>query len=365
VNFFAVCTPGLEVVLAVEVGALPGARELVPTTGGVEFAGDLTTLCHANLRLRTATRVLLRLGRFRARDFARLEREAARLPWQDYVSGPVTPTVKVSARKSRLYHTSGIAERLTRSLPQKDGAPPLSLVVQVQSDEFTVSLDSSGEPLYRRGYREATAKAPLRETLAAGLLLLAAWDPQTPLCDPMCGSGTLPLEAALLALGRAPGAQRSFAYQTWPCLQGQPVLRAPQPTSPPTALPLLHGSDRDAGAIVAAQGNAARAGLADVVTFQCLDVRDLGLGEPRGLILCNPPYGKRIAAAPSLYAELGRLARRSGFRLGVFSADAGLARAVGLPITSRVSLSTGGLAAELFLYDAHPNSGPGHRTEQA
>ncbi len=207
-DLFAVTQPGLEDICAAELAELGLAGQIVP--GGVSFAGELADLAAANLRLGVATRVLVRVGEFRAPGFPELHAHAARLPWERFLSPTATPRVccLVSARKSRLYHTVGIAERVVRGLGERLGVAAelvpasdddadaettvaaLRVHVRLERDRCTVSVDSSGEPLHRRGYRLALARAPLRPTLAAAMLRAAGWHPGEPLLDPMCGSGT-------------------------------------------------------------------------------------------------------------------------------------------------------------------------------
>ena len=237
---FAVCAPGLEPLVAAELAALGiTPRE---ERGGVEFEADRRALFRANLRLRTATRVLLRLGTFRARTFAELERRARGVPWDRLLGAGDHYRLRVSSAKSKLYHEGAVAERLHGVIEAKTGAreatrveagegeaDPESLAADAQlfvvrffRDECTVSADTSGAPLYMRGYRQELARAPLRETLAAAMLLAARWPMDEMLMDPFCGSGTIPIEAALLARRIPPGlashdrVPRAFRFETWP-----------------------------------------------------------------------------------------------------------------------------------------------------
>ncbi|MDQ2669740.1 MAG: class I SAM-dependent RNA methyltransferase, partial [Gemmatimonadota bacterium] len=225
---WAITHPGVESVTAGELARLgldPGDAE----PGGVAFSASAEALARANLHLRTASRVLVRLGEFKAISFADLERRSRRLPWNSVVAPGARVRFRVTSRKSRLYHQDAIAERLVRSvagaMPGVDaqpggtdegGADEQLFVVRFFRDRCTVSADSSGELLHRRGYRLASGKAPLRETLAAAMLLAIGWDASTPLVDPLCGSGTIPIEAALIAGNIAPGIQRRFACERWP-----------------------------------------------------------------------------------------------------------------------------------------------------
>lgn len=233
-SLYAVSPPGLESAVAAELRALGIRGEVVQ--GGIEFESDVAAMRLANLHLRCATRVLLRLGHFRARTFFELERHAARVPWSRVLTAGAHVALRVTSKKSKLYHERAIAERLHTAIEAATGARPTTatideeegsadaqlIVVRVLRDDFTISADSSGEALHRRGYRQAGGKAPLRESIAAALLHHAEWHGDRPLLDPFCGSGTIPIEAALLARRIAPGiacagrSARAFAFTRWP-----------------------------------------------------------------------------------------------------------------------------------------------------
>src|SRR4051812_6625037 len=214
-ELFAATAPGLESIAAGELKSLGVKGRQEP--GGVAFEGDLNGVYLANLWLRTASRVLLRLGRFHASTFYELERRAKKLPWADFLPATGSVEVRVTCRKSRLYHSDAVAERILGAIARvapagidvKIGAAPGEgddeaetssrqlIVVRIVDDQCEVSADTSGELLHRRGYRQEVARAPLRETLAAAMVLASGWDKRQPLLDPMCGSGTIPIEAAL------------------------------------------------------------------------------------------------------------------------------------------------------------------------
>src|SRR5262245_25286221 len=225
-RWFAVVAPGGEAVAAREMHALPGMTEIETQAGGVSFRSDLDGAVRANLWLRSATRVLLRLGELRARDFERLRAGAARIDWKGLLPADARVAVQVAQRGSRLYHTGAVAERIGHALREACG-PGLALVrpaeatqsvhVRGERDRWTFSLDSSGERLDRRGWRRERGAAAVRETLAALVLELCAWDPATALVDGLCGSGTFAIEAAQVAMRIAPGLGRSFAFEAWPC----------------------------------------------------------------------------------------------------------------------------------------------------
>jgi putative N6-adenine-specific DNA methylase len=228
---FAVTAPGLEGLCAAELTTL--GLDGTPEPGGVAFAGDLAAVARANLWLRTASRVLVRVAEFRATAFYELELHAKRIEWATYLAPGARVSFRVTCKKSKLYHSDAVAQRLeeavrrvvpnvdtTRSSEDdEDGSSVVGrqlFVVRFLHDVCRISIDSSGALLHMRGYRQQIAKAPLRETLAAAVLLGAGWTGDTPLVDPMCGSGTIPIEAALLARRMAPGRDRAFAFQQWP-----------------------------------------------------------------------------------------------------------------------------------------------------
>lgn len=360
---YAIAAPGLEPLVAEELAALPGAHAVQVAPGGVSVRGDAALLYRMNLELRCATRVLLRLGQFRARDFAALCREISRLPLDDVaraVGGPRHISVRAAAHRSRLYHTGAIVERVQNTLGERGlhtadpAAPPgVSLYLRAEDDLFTVSVDSSGELLHQRGFRIEGGEAPLRETLAAALLRLCGYagSDGEPLCDPTCGSGTLAIEAALSAVGRAPGLLRGFAFQTWPSYRERlfrTILDDARRRERPVRSGLITAGDLSEEALSRARRNAERAGVAELINFECRDVANARLPDGRpGLVLCNPPYGKRIGEGRlrPLYRAIGQLVRsRPGWRLGLIcpATNPTLARAAGRDLTT-LALDNGGL----------------------
>ncbi|CAN5884916.1 RNA methyltransferase [soil metagenome] len=381
-SLFAVTAPGLEALCAAELQELGISAAVEP--GGVAWEGTPEQLYAANLRLRTASRVLLRIGEFRARTFFELERHAGRVPWERFVGAGRPVRLRVTSRKSKLYHQGAIAERLAAAVEKQTGAPgevgagkgseaedegadegadAQLFVVRFLYDRCTVSADASGALLHQRGYRQAVAKAPLRETLAAAMLLGSGWRAQAPLLDPMCGSGTLAIEGALLARRIAPGlanrarVPRHFAFQEWPefdaALWQRVVERAAGEILPVAAVP-IHASDRDAGAIEAARGNADRAGVLSDLT---LEVRALSAIEPPsgpGWLVTNPPYGLRVgehAPLRNLYASLGKVARQKlpGWRVALLSADRRLEGQTRIPFAEVLSTRNGGIPVRLVV----------------
>jgi len=375
-RWFAIASPGLEPVLEAEVRALSGVSDVQPIEGGVGFAGSLAAGMSANLWLRTATRVLARAGNFRAEDFASFRRRAAQLDWAPFLT-PETPVeVQVTAHRCKLFHSDAVRENVEHAIrdwarkarfssagrgsPQPSGTPaPIRVLVRGSQNRWTFSVDSSGALLHLRGWRTETARAPLRETLAAGLIALCGWDGTTPFVDPMCGSGTFVVEAAAMAIARAPGLDRTFAFETWPSFDARAwdELRAgareherSSPASPIT------GYDRDPAAVRVARRNAERARLAEHLSLHQGDLAKVRPPPSTGLVLVNPPYGRRIEnprEARARMRELGRVLRDRfrGWHGGVLLPDASWARDLGIEPVRTTALRNGGLRVHLIQLD--------------
>ena len=373
---FAIVAPGLEPFALAEAQAL--GLNTVAEEGGLAWSGDARSALVANAALRIASRVLVRLASFEARSFAELERHARKIAWDRVLRAGDAVRFRVTCKKSKLYHSDAVAQRLAdaamRGVPGvraeggstpddeiDDGNDDVSLiVVRLMRDRCTVSADSSGALLHRRGYRLATAKAPLRETIAAAMLAASAWDSTSPLVDPLCGSGTIPIEGALRARQIAPGAHRRFAMERWPTVSpslGESVRADLAKRERPRSLAEIVGSDRDSGAIVAASANAERAGVVEDVA---LAVRSLSAAAfppaPRGWIVTNPPYGVRVGEADrvrDLWAQLGTVLRDRvpGWRLALLSPDTALERQLKIPLRAAASISNGGIAVRIMIGD--------------
>ena len=356
---YAITAPGIEAITAAELTAL-GLPVVATEPGGVTFSATPTQLYAANLHSRTATRVVVRVAEFTARTFFELERHARKVPWERFAAPGTAVEFRVTSRKSKLYHQRAIEERLLRwteergFVPQREESSRSQLfLVRLHRDRVMVSADSSGELLHRRGYRLATAKAPVRETLAAAMLLASGWDALAPLIDPLCGAGTIPIEAALIARRVAPGIGRTFAFERWPEFASAEWVRVreaaigAQRTGPGG---VVIGADRDAGAVTAARANAERAGVAGDIEFtqESLDASTRAAPRPGGWLITNPPYGIRVGQdreLSPLYATLGAAARHRvpGGVLGLLSADPRLDARIGIPLTERFATENGGL----------------------
>ena len=358
-EIFLAGTPGLEDVLRDEAreAGFAGA-ESVP--GGVQFHGGWPEVWRANLTLRGASRVLVRIGGFRAMHLAQLDKRARKFPWSDTLRPDVPLRVEVTCRRSRIYHAKAAAQRIETAIAEELGAridPEATLVLKtrIEDDLATFSLDTSGEPLHRRGHKEAVGKAPMRETLAALFLRQCGFTGDEPVVDPMCGSGTFPIEAAEIAAGLNPGRSRGFAFEQLASFDAAAwdALRAARtPRTPPA---MFFGFDRDAGAVANATANADRAGVAAFTRFARQAVSDLTPPEgPAGLVIVNPPYGARIGNKKLLYSVYGALGktlkdRFTGWRVGLVTSEPGLARATGLPfLPPGPPVPHGGLRVTLF-----------------
>jgi len=388
-EMFASTAPGVESIAAGELRSLGIRGRQEP--GGVSFAGDVAELYRANLWLRTATRVLVRLGAFHASTFYELERRAKKLGWPNFLPATGTVAVRVTCRKSRLYHSDAVGERVLAAIARV--APPgvvmqsvepdadssgddasddadarqtsQVFVVRIVHDQVEISADSSGELLHRRGYRKNVAKAPLRETLAAAMLLASGWQKDETLVDPLCGAGTIPIEAAMLAQRIAPGLRREFQFMQWPefdaALWASALDDARQSvTSPPLN---IIGGDRDAGAIESAERNAERAGVVSDISFsvESLSASLAKLresGAQRVLVLTNPPYGVRVGderELRDLYAAIGNaVVRNRSWRVALLTSDKILSAQLRLPLRSRFDSRNGGIGVS-FLVSGKPD----------
>ena len=344
---FAVCTPGLEALTAAELSAI-GVVVTGRENGGVSFRATTRQLYRANIALRTVTRVLLRFASFPAESFSQLDQMAATVDWARFLPPGQGASFRVTSLSSKLFHTGAIAERLTTAV---GGEGDQLVVVRLAHDRVSLSVDTSGELLHKRGWRQATAKAPLRETLAAALLMAVGWNGEVPLVDPMCGSGTIAIEAALAARGIVPGRDRRFAFQSWPSFEPgtwASVTAEAKAGERPSSVAIVAG-DRDAGAITAARANAERAGVADAISFVESPLSSLPMPDgDRGWIITNPPYGARVRGGDDLrdlYAALGAVtrARPPGWRLGMLVADKALAGHSGLTLSSAFSTRNGSI----------------------
>lgn len=350
--------PGQETALAAEAAAA-GFAVTGTMPGGVSVTGGWADVWRANLVLRGATHVLARIGSFRALHLAQLDKRARKFPWGTVLSPGVPIKVEAVTRASKIYHAGAARQRIETALTEEFGAviaadAPVTVKLRIEDDLCTLSVDTSGDSLHKRGFKSYVGKAALRETLAAGFLQDCGFDPAQPLVDPMCGSGTFVLEAAEIAAGLWPGRARDFAFQHLASYDPA-AFAALAPPAPRTAALRFHGSDRDDGAIRGATANAARAGVSDWCRFTRAPISDAAPPDgPPGLVMVNPPYGVRIGERKLLFALYGTLgctlkARFKGWRVGLVTSDAGLAKATGLPfLPPGPPVSHGGLSITLW-----------------
>lgn len=338
IPLIAICKFGLEKLVKLEVIRL-GFPDPVVSDGRIEFTAALADIPRLNLWLRYADRLLIKVGEYTAPTFDALYEQTKALPWEEWVTRDGRFPVDAKSVKSALQSVrscqsivkKAMVDRLqekfhTADLPET--GPEYAIQVSLLNDVATLTLDTSGAGLHKRGYRTATVEAPLKETFAAGLVWLSPWRPDGLLLDPMCGSGTILIEAALLARNIAPGLQREFAAAGWPIIEAahwqtaREAARAARKPGPP--LQLL-GYDVDETAVVAARLNAANAGVAEDITFAQKDVRDLWIDREFGTLICNPPYGRRLSdfqQMNQMYIALNKMLRKkTGWAACILTAD--------------------------------------------
>lgn len=366
-SFFAPCPRGLEGVLCAELEQL-GAQAVVATPGGAAFAGPFALCYRINLESRIASRVLWRVFHGPYHDEQDLYRAAHEFPWRDFFAARRTIKVKVSAQHCPLtsldFVTLRIKDAVCDQFREATGArpsvdtrqPDIRIDAFLDHQDVTLYLDTSGEALFKRGLRKAATDAPLRENLAAGILRLTGWTGQQALLDPMCGGGTILMEAALMARNIAPGLGRRFAFEkltnfdprAWRELCA--VSRSRQTARTPRA---IYGSDFDGKALHAARANLEAAGLADAVALKQADVLALKPPADEGILVTNPPYGVRLGEEEALaefYPRLGDNLKRNfaGWRAYIFTADLRAPKLIGLAASRRTPLFNGALECRLF-----------------
>lgn len=359
IEIFLVAAPGLETALCEEAQA-KGFAEPKATKGGVTVKGGWPEVWRANLQLRGASRVLARIAAFRVLHLAQLDKRARRVPWGEILRPNVPFRAEVSCRRSRIYHSGAAKQRIERAILEELGAvaspdAEVCIKARIEDDLCTIGVDTSGEPLHKRGFKEAVSKAPMRETLASLFLRQCGFDGTEPVLDPMCGSGTFVIEAAEIAAGLDPGRSRRFAFELLATFDETALHRLRGAGRVSTPVVRFYGSDRDAGAIAMSRANAARAGVADLTEFRQLTVTEIAPPSgPPGLVIVNPPYGDRIGEKErlkGLYRSLGQtlMSRFSGWRVGLVTSEAALAKASGLPFAPPgPPVSHGGIRIMLF-----------------
>ena len=351
--------------------------------GGVLFEGTPAQAFNANLWLRCADRVMLLVGRFEARSFEELFESVRALPWEDYIPSDGAFPIRAHSARSTLMSPSdcqsivkkAIVERLKRTCHidwfEETGAV-YAVDVSIHADVVTICLDSSGPALNKRGYRTWNGEAPLRETMAAALVMASPWRPAQPLYDPCCGTGTLLIEAAFIALSRAPGLKRAFDCEKWGFMPQAEMKRlraeAEEKFNAGRERPIqIAGSDIDGGALELARRHIAQAGLSGRITLEKMDLRDVTPRGESGVILCNPPYGERLGdkrAAAAVERQLGLLQERSsGWSLCAISGDLAFERNFGRRADKKRRFYNGRLECE-FMTFLPPDSRAQKRTRR-
>ncbi|MCA9918879.1 MAG: class I SAM-dependent RNA methyltransferase [Anaerolineales bacterium] len=338
VTLIATTKFGLEMIVKQEVQAL-GFAEIVVSDGRIEFEATLADIPKANLWLRAADRVLLKIAEFPAHTFDDLFEQTTALPWEEWITRDGRFTVNAKSHKSVLKSgrscqsivKKAVVERL-KSAYQIDWFPETGAEFTIQlalvRNQALLTLDTSGVGLHKRGYREEAGEAPLKETFAAGLVQLSDWQPDRLLLDPMCGSGTILIEAALMGRNIAPGLHREFAAEGWPSIPAEAWAQAREEAQAailPSGNLHLQGSDSDPASIEIARSNAAKAGVADDIQFEVKDVRKLWIDQEFGIVITNPPYGIRLSEYQelnSIYIALNKMFRKKdGWSIYVLTAD--------------------------------------------
>ncbi len=363
--FFASCPRGLEPLLAAELETL-GALAPRALPGGVAFSGAWQVCYRANLWSRLASRVLWRVGEFEYAGEEDVYAAARAVEWPAFFAVERTLRVNVTAQKSPLrsleFATLRIKDAVCDRFREATGRRPdieranpgVRVHAFLEAARGALYLDTSGEPLFKRGWRAGQGEAPLRENLAAGIVMLSGWRPDEPLLDPMCGGGTLLAEAAAMARGRAPGAKRGFGFEKLSSFEPKlwERIRA-EPASEPARSPELYGSDTDAKALAAARRNLAAAGVERWVRLEQADVLERAAPAPAGVMLANPPYGERTGSKEELarfYPKLGDALKKNfpGWRCHLFTADLRLPKLIRLEPARRVPLYNGALECRLY-----------------
>ena len=368
-QFFASCPRGLEQVLAHELAAL-AASSVKAVDGGVHFAGSLTLGYAANLHSRVASRILWRVGQGRYRTDQDIYDATHRLDWCAWFGVERTLRVNVSAIKAPVKSLDFITLRIKDAIcdvfrarggkrPSIDThAPHVRVHAFLTATDLTLYLDLSGEPLFKRGYRREAGEAPLRENLAAGMLALSGWTPAVPLLDPLCGSGTILCEAALIAANRAPGVNRAFGFEkllnfddrAWAALRNAAQANENNPIKI-----IIYGSDLRGDALELARANLDQLDLTASVALKQANVFEMPAPAPSGIIVTNPPYGVRMEDRDHLaafYPKLGDALKKrfSGWTAYILSSDMQLAKGIGLSASKRTPLFNGALECRLFEY---------------
>lgn len=326
IELIATSTFGLESVVRREVEHL-GYKDIKVENGKVTFSCDESAIPKANLWLRTADRVLLKMGEFKALSFEELFQKTKSLPWEEWITEDGEFTVTGKSVNSKLYSVpdcqaivkKAVVEKLKEKYKTewfKESGAKFTIQVSILKDIATLTIDTSGEGLHKRGYRVKNVEAPIKETLAAAIVNLSFWNPNRVLLDPFCGSGTIPIEAAMIGKNIAPGLQRSFASEQWPRIGRDLWKKAKQEAFKAINQDIdmeIYASDINPKAVEAAMENAYEAGVDDLIKFKISDATQVDIKKDYGVIICNPPYGERLGdkrEVEDLYRKMGKVFKK-------------------------------------------------------
>ena len=365
-TIIATSTFGLESVVALELKAL-GYERLTVENGRVSLEGDERDIARCNIRLRTADRVLIKVAEFPATDFEELFQGTLKVPWEDVI--PLTGKMHIVGKsvKSKLFSVKDCQAIVKRAVVEgmrrkhrtewfEESGPVYKIEISMLKDRATLTMDTSGSGLHKRGYRADTGEAPLRETIAAALVILSRWTPDRILADPMCGSGTIAIEAALIGRNIAPGLTRSFVSEDWPQIPKEIWSEARQEARREIndAEFRVLASDNDGQVLKKARANALRAGVADYVAFQKLEVADFRSRKKYGCIVCNPPYGERLGDSrevEKLYRSMGKVfSELDEWSFFIFSAHPDFQKFFGKKADKNRKIFNGDIKCYLYQY---------------
>ena len=372
-QYFATVARGLEDIAAAELKNL-GAREVTTTFTGVAFTGDKELLYKVNLWSRIIFRVLVPIAKVKSFNAEQLYRSVQQIDWSEYLTPEMTLAVNCTGKNKQLNHTHFTALQIKKAIvdrQQKDDGrrsdvdpktPDLLVNAHIDNNRCTISLDSSGTSLHRRGYRPAVGLAPLKESLAAALIDLSQWTPEMAFYDPLCGSGTLPIEATLKALQIAPGLYRDrFGFQSWldydETLWDKIVTKANERQRFELEMPIL-GSDRDLEVLNQARENALNCNVTEYIEFLHQDLWQIVAPADKGIIICNPPYGERlgnVTELEDLYKTLGDIFKQrfTGWTAYILTGSKHLSKKVGLRTAKRIPVYNGSLPCTLLKYELY------------
>ncbi|NOZ07324.1 MAG: RNA methyltransferase [FCB group bacterium] len=372
-NLFLSCAGGLEEVCCRELERLK-ITDCRPAIGGVHFTGTLKTMYRINLHSRIGIRLLVKIAKYHCSSEDELYHKALEVPWNLYLTTNMTFAVHSFVSNSKIRHSKyaalklkdGLVDAMRRKFGQRPNVdvehPDVQFNLHLNNNIATLYLDSSGRPLSRRGYRTVLHKASLNEALAAGILYLAKWDGKSALYDPLCGSGTFPIEAAMMAADQAPGLLRNrFGFMGWKNYNRElwdSLRTEAQQRIDHSKIPSIYGSDGRGDNITLAERNSKAAGLSGVINWSVADISEFRPAGNAGLIVCNPPYGERLGnpdQLKNLYRILGDVFKQhcSGHSAYIFTGNPELGKAVGLRTSAKIPLRNGNIDCRLLKYDLY------------